>query len=108
MTYTDPSFHTARKEHQCTWCGETIKAEEWYSKRRHYGNDGAHTIKFHTECEKAFNGFDDNGGIDEWQEGDMTRGCTCSRGSDCPHDAPTKSAVPPAPPSVQRGDNDGE
>jgi hypothetical protein len=46
-------IHVARKEHRCTWCGQTILPGEKYLKRRGVCEGDASTVKHHLECEKA-------------------------------------------------------
>jgi hypothetical protein len=49
----DDETHTARKEHRCTWCGQTILIGEKYLKRRGVCDGDCSTVKHHMECEEA-------------------------------------------------------
>lgn len=46
----DPTRQVARKEHRCTWCGESIVIGEHYTRWRYFGGDTPHTGKMHDEC----------------------------------------------------------
>jgi hypothetical protein len=52
MYTTNQEIVVARKEHQCTWCGETILKGESYHKWKSV-DDSWFTSKMHNECHKA-------------------------------------------------------
>lgn len=52
MTYTPPQMLTARKNHRCTNCGQSIQAGAMYARWVSF-DDSAFTNKMHPECLRA-------------------------------------------------------
>jgi hypothetical protein len=73
---------SARKQHQCSWCGEVIDTGQPYMRYRWYG-DGAITVKQHPECYAAMNEQIDFEGEVTFSPGDNPRGCNCGHDRDC-------------------------
>ena len=86
-TTLSASMPVARKEHWCSWCGETIRKGEKYDRW-----NGVHCGEFqssalHTECAQAFRDSD----WDEYYPGEQERGSTCEHGCRCElHTRPKK------------------
>lgn len=72
---------SARKFHQCFWCGEIIEKGSPY--RRWMWKDGRtiEEIKVHPECGFAWTeAATDEGGFYETMPAEHSRGCRCERG----------------------------
>lgn len=54
MFNTEPKLLSAKKPHQCTWCGEPIEVSQPYYRWVSFG-DSAFTSKMHPECRNACN-----------------------------------------------------
>lgn len=67
---------TARKKHQCTWCGQAIEAGSKYVRQRIIGDDGPCTNKLHPECDTALDDTarHEGGGCIYFDFGSMPRG----------------------------------
>lgn len=80
--------YTARKNHRCSWCGETIQQGTTYKRYRWWHESEAGTYKMHPECEADLEAMRDN---DYWFEtGDNPRGCNCGHHATCPKCNPEK------------------
>ena len=68
----------ARKQHECWWCGETIKPKEKYA--RWLWEDGELlVIKVHIECREAWSTLPSDSNSTGY--GEFSRGCCCDRGA---------------------------
>jgi predicted nucleic acid-binding Zn-ribbon protein len=60
------SHPKARKVHSCTWCGEDIPKGETHYAQACKDCDAVYTVRFHVECEKAFEEY--WRGLDNWDK----------------------------------------
>jgi len=75
--FHEKSIAAARKEHNCSWCGELIEVGQPYNSYRLEEM----TVKMHPECYTALGeAADEEGGWIEFCPGDFSRGCTCESG----------------------------
>lgn len=81
MTQTEPVTLTARKCHQCDWCGEGIEIGARYTRWRWFDVRDAYTVKMHPECREAFRRNCDIDFDGCWVPGDYRRGCHCQNGT---------------------------
>ena len=52
--HLENATHIARKQHQCSWCGQMIEAGSKYVRQRIIGDDAEPcTNKLHPECDDA-------------------------------------------------------
>jgi len=76
-SWTMPAELTAKKDHQCSWCGEAILEKERYWRWRWFAYNEASTCKSHPECYAAMTSAAvANEGIIEFTHGEYKRGTT--------------------------------
>lgn len=85
MHTTDIShIKSAKKDHDCDWCGELICKGSPYSRYRWYEGGDAGTVKMHPECEKASEELSIELGEEiHFYPGENPRGCNCNFDRDC-------------------------
>ena len=76
----DKTRQTARKQHQCWWCGCGIQPGESYFRWLWNNRVECVPISVHPECELAWKRLPSD--ETDVQEGEFSRGCTCANG-DC-------------------------
>lgn len=74
---------SARKNHRCSWCGESIGLLESYLRYRWYDGSDATTVKLHEECMDALDKDVAENGEVEFTPGDNRRGCNCQFCPEC-------------------------
>lgn len=78
MTQTTPVTLTARKRHQCDWCGDGIEIGARYTQWHWFTESDGATVKMHVECNVAMR-HHEFAGI--WTPGQYRRGCQCPSGT---------------------------
>ena len=73
-----PTTQTARKNHTCWWCAESITTGNTYSRWLWKDGSTLSAVKVHPECRQAWRDCDD---ADEVTFGEFSRGCTCENGN---------------------------
>jgi hypothetical protein len=89
MPCSDVETYTAKKEHRCSWCGQTIQTNTQYKKYRWWEGSEAGTCKMHPECYEAMLDVVE-GGIYFFEAGDNPKGCNCGHSAHCPKCHPKK------------------
>lgn len=78
------TIKSAKKPHQCSWCGTKILTGEAYKKYRYFDSGDAGTVKMHPECLEAFESQDSWDKEEGFSPGENPRGCTCGHSVNCP------------------------
>lgn len=73
---------SARKQHCCDWCYESIPVGSSYHHSRIMENGEAWTYRDHLECNEAFCRLPRHEQDEAHLNGPYTRGCTCVRGDE--------------------------
>lgn len=64
----------ANKEHECSWCGQTIRVREFHQRRNYIINGEFLSSREHFECAEAMDEFDWVNNDPEYMPGEFGRG----------------------------------
>ena len=82
-THLSTETPTARKEHQCGWCGEMVLVGEKYNRWNGIHEGDFQSNAMHSECAVACHDLLSQGWDDEYYPYEHMRGTTCESGCEC-------------------------